>query len=374
MQVEVLGKVRDAADHALQHLLIDGRPRAVAADLFAGHRAELLQFVALGALLRGIVSGGKARGEFLANAGAFFLGGHAITHQSLLVKLATEGPLICGTKWAVCMGRRLRQAVAAIADHVDDRVLLGAGGIERDLHHAYCGIGIVAVDVEEGRLHTARDVGGIRRGARFVGQRREADLIVDDQVYRAAGGVAVELRKIQRLGDHALSGEGRIAVNQHRDDAFARRIAEAILLGTDDAFDHGIDSFSRRGDRDHNLAACRGPGRRGAEEDTSPDPALRDRYRLNPLKICLTSLPTAGKNIEACGEPCRPPVRGRCGARRAPAFLPDRERGLPAFQRESLRPTLAAAARTLRPPSQIAGCMRVSRSSGQLLARLHSLL
>ena len=152
-------------------------------------------------------------------------------------------------------------AVAAVADHVDDDVLLELlAVVEGDLHHAYGGLGIVAVDVEDGRLHAARDVGGIRRGARFVGQRGEADLVIDDQVNRAAGGVAIELREVQRLGDHALSGEGRVAVDQHRDDAFARGIAEAILLGADDAFDHRVDGFqmARIGrDRDHDLAAVR---------------------------------------------------------------------------------------------------------------------
>ena len=59
--------------------------------------------------------------------------------------------------------------------------------IEGDLRHADGGLGIVAVDVEDGRLHAARDVGGIRRGARFVGQRGESDLVVDDQVNGAAG-------------------------------------------------------------------------------------------------------------------------------------------------------------------------------------------
>ena len=58
MQVEILREVRDAADHALQHLLIDRGPRAVTADLFAGDRAQFLQFVTLGAFLHRIVRRG----------------------------------------------------------------------------------------------------------------------------------------------------------------------------------------------------------------------------------------------------------------------------------------------------------------------------
>ena len=67
--------------------------------------------------------------------------------------------------------------------------------IEGHLHHADGGLRAVAVDVENGRLHAAGDVGGIGRGARFVGQRGEPDLVIDDQMDSAAGGVAVELRR-----------------------------------------------------------------------------------------------------------------------------------------------------------------------------------
>ena len=178
---------------------------------------------------------------------ALFLGDHAFAHQALLVERGDGGMLL---DLAVQDGLRVAGvvafvvAVAAIADHVDDHVLLELlAVVEGDLHDADGGIGIVAVDVEDGRLHAARDVGGIGRGARFVGQGGEADLVVDDQVDGAAGGVAIELREIEGLGHHALSGEGRVAVDEHGDDAFARGIAEAILLGADDAFDHGIDGF-----------------------------------------------------------------------------------------------------------------------------------
>ena len=125
--------------------------------------------------------------------------------------------------------------------------------------------GIVAVDVEDGRLHAARDVGGIGRGARFVGQRGEADLVVDDQVNGAAGGIAVELRKIERFGHHALAGESRVAVDQQRNHALALGVAEAVLLGADDAFDHRVDGFQVAGigrHRNHDLAAAVAAGAR----------------------------------------------------------------------------------------------------------------
>ena len=60
MQVEVLRELRDAADHALEHLLVHRGARAEAADLLGRHRAQFLQLVALGVLLHGVVGVGEA--------------------------------------------------------------------------------------------------------------------------------------------------------------------------------------------------------------------------------------------------------------------------------------------------------------------------
>jgi len=49
----------------------------------------------------------------------------------------------------------------------------------------------------------------------------------------AAGGVAFQLREVERFLNHALAGEGRIAVNQDGDDALAVDVAEPVLLGPD---------------------------------------------------------------------------------------------------------------------------------------------
>ncbi len=127
------------------------------------------------------------------------------------------------------------------------------------MRHAQAGFGIVAIDVENGSLHHARDIRGIGCGARLVGIGGESDLVVDHQMDGAAGGVAFELRKIEGFGHHALSGESCVAVDQDGDYALAFRIAEAILLGPDDAFRHGIDGFQVTGverHRHNNLASA----------------------------------------------------------------------------------------------------------------------
>src|SRR5215471_4429214 len=99
-------------------------------------------------------------------------------------------------------------AVAAIAEHVDDHRLLKFlpefGG---DLGGKYHRFGIVAVDVENRRLNHLSDVGRIGRRTRIARIGREADLIVDDEMHRAAGAVTAQSRKSETFGNDALAGE-----------------------------------------------------------------------------------------------------------------------------------------------------------------------
>ena len=112
--------------------------------------------------------------------------------------------------------------------------------------------------MEDRRLHHARDVGRVDGGARIVGQRGEADLVVDDQMDGAAGAVAIELRKVQRLGHYALAGERGVAMDQERNDAGVLGVAQPFLLGAHHAFDHRIDGFEVA--RDSTPAKPRSPG------------------------------------------------------------------------------------------------------------------
>ena len=120
---------------------------------------------------------------------------------------------------------RLREArlvafvvtVAAIADQVDDDVLeerrpVGAG----DARRFEAGDRVVGVDVDDRDLVAARQAARVRRAVGFARRGGEADLVVHDHVDRAAGRIAVEPRQVQRLGDDALAGERRVAVDQDR--------------------------------------------------------------------------------------------------------------------------------------------------------------
>ena len=72
-----------------------------------------------------------------------------------------------------------------------------------------------------GHVEALRHVAGVGGRAALLRVGGEAHLVVGDDVDRAAGRVAVERLQVERLGDHALAGEGGVAVEQqrHRDAA-----------------------------------------------------------------------------------------------------------------------------------------------------------
>ena len=113
-------------------------------------------------------------------------------------------------------------AETPVANHVNHDVFverLTEG--ERQAGHAHARLRIVAVDVEDRRLHHLGDICGIdrRSGGRRVGG--ESQLIVDDQVNRSTGLVAGERGHIEGFGHHPLAGERRIPVDQQRKDRMA---------------------------------------------------------------------------------------------------------------------------------------------------------
>ena len=142
----------------------------------------------------------------------------------------------------------LVMAVAPVAEHVDHHrlaeMLAVLDGDLGDMHH---GLGIVAVHVEDRRVDHLGDVGGVGRGAREARRGGEADLIVDDEMQRAAGAMAAQTRQAETFGDHALAGEGRIAMQQERQNFLALGVVALVLLGPHLAEHHGIDDLEMRG-------------------------------------------------------------------------------------------------------------------------------
>ena len=139
-------------------------------------------------------------------------------------------------------------AELAEADDVDDDVLVELlPVVERELAAQDDRLGVVAVHVQHRRLDHLDDVGAVQRRARVarIGGR-EADLVVDDDVDRAAGVVAARLRQRQRLHHDALAGERRVAVDDDRQHGVALGVAAAVEARLDRAFDDRVDDLEVR--------------------------------------------------------------------------------------------------------------------------------
>ena len=156
-------------------------------------------------------------------------------------------------------------AEAAVADEVDHEVVAELGAVgEREPDGAQGGLGVVGVDVDDRDVEALREVARVPGRAALGRVGREADLVVRDQVERAAGRVALEALQVERLRDDPLAGEGGVAVDQHRQRD--RRVvqpgaARAVgLLGARPALDDGVDRLEVarvRRDRDLDLAGSR---------------------------------------------------------------------------------------------------------------------
>ncbi len=115
--------------------------------------------------------------------------------------------------------------------------------------HPDAGFGVVAVHVEDRRLHHLRHVGGVQRRTAPLGGGGEADLVVDHDVDRAADPEAGQLRQVERLGHHALTGEGGVAVDQQRQRGVVGGVVAPVLLGPGHALHHRVDRLQVAGVR-----------------------------------------------------------------------------------------------------------------------------
>ena len=145
---------------------------------------------------------------------------------------------------------------AAVAEHVDDHRLVEflaeLGGDLGGIDHRF---GIVAVAMEDRRLDDLGEVGRIGRRAGEARVGGEADLVVDDDMDRAGRAVAAQPRQAEALGDHALPGERRVAMEEERHDAGAlverydvapRLVGVLVLLRPRLAEHHRIDDLEMR--------------------------------------------------------------------------------------------------------------------------------
>ena len=122
-------------------------------------------------------------------------------------------------------------AEPAIAEHVDDHRLVELlPELDRDLRGIDDGFGIVAIDVNDRRLDHFRGIRRIGRRPRMARRGGEADLIVDDEMDRPAGPVSLETGEAETFGDHALSRESRVAMDEQAAGPSCARRHRAIDL------------------------------------------------------------------------------------------------------------------------------------------------
>ena len=154
-----------------------------------------------------------------------------------------------------------------VADEIDHDILAETAAVgEREPDRGDGRLGVVRVHVDDRDVEALRQVARVARGAPLLGVGREADLVVGDDVQRAAGRVAGEIFQVERLGDDPLARERRVAVDQDREcDARivdARPGAAVGLLGPRPALDDRIDRLEVArigGERDGDLARLRRP-------------------------------------------------------------------------------------------------------------------
>ena len=110
-------------------------------------------------------------------------------------------------------------AVFAVSQQVDVDVLvppLAVGqGDAHDLNH---GFRLVRIDVEYERLGHLADIRAVNRAPSVQVVRREAYLVVDYDVNSSSRAVAVELGHLRHLVHDALARNGRIPVDEDRQD------------------------------------------------------------------------------------------------------------------------------------------------------------
>ena len=156
--------------------------------------------------------------------------------------------------------------VAAIAHQIDHDVAMEFVAVHhREPHSRETRLRIVGVHVHDRRIEAFGEIARVVGGAAFARFGGEADLIVEDQMERAAGRVAGKSREIEGLRDDALARERGVSVQQDRERdvhvELHRRTAPIRLVRAGATLDDRIHRFQMAGiGRNHHgdvLAARR---------------------------------------------------------------------------------------------------------------------
>ena len=353
---EALGPAGEPVDHAGEHVAryrgVDLEPVGFGRRPAVGRRRR-----ALVGLLEGPV-------EALAEVGERGLGlvqrQVAAVDELLGVELAHRAVLVDQGVHAGLGERRLVGLVVAVppvAHEVDHDVLAERlPEREREPHDPHRGLGVVAVHVEDRRLHHLGDVGRVHARTAGLGSGGESELVVHDEVHGAADLVAGDGREVERLRDHPLPGERGVAVHEHRQDGAASLVVALVLLGAGHALDHGIDRFQMTGVRrecQRELVAARRDVRAGGAEVVLHVAGALGRHRVE-LALELTedlSVRLADHIGEHVQAPSMRHAEHRLGDPRVGGFGEQRvehgDQRLGPFEAEALVPEVLGVKETL---------------------------
>ena len=144
-------------------------------------------------------------------------------------------------------------AATAVADEVYNNVFVEVVAvIERKLgDEQYC-FGIIAIYVENRCLHHLRNVGAIFSRTHIVlAARREAHLVVDDDMHSTTGEIRTRQRHLESFHHDTLTRKRSVTVDDDRENGLAFRVLAAILPCTNRTFDHRIHDFEVRRVKGH---------------------------------------------------------------------------------------------------------------------------
>ncbi|VAQ36090.1 Uncharacterised protein [Klebsiella pneumoniae] len=101
--------------------------------------------------------------------------------------------------------------------------------------------------MENRRLHHFTDVGAVRRRARIQRVRgREAHLVVDNDAHGTAHFVTAGFGHVQSFLNHALAGDGGVAVDGNRQNFVAAWLVQTIQTGAYGTDNHRADNLEVR--------------------------------------------------------------------------------------------------------------------------------
>ncbi len=139
-------------------------------------------------------------------------------------------------------------AVTAVAHQVDkDIAFEGITEIQRQTGNESNGFRVIRVNVENRRLNHLTDIGTVWRRTRIqrVGGGK-ANLVVDNDTHGTADFVTAGFRHVQGFLNHALAGNGGVAVDGNRQNFVAAWLVQTIQTGAYGTDNHRADDLQVR--------------------------------------------------------------------------------------------------------------------------------